>query len=161
MKLRYHIYLLEEYSTVDIIKIQEFIEEYLKMNSVEDVSNQISEGKIIYYAHLETKIFEELASKVLNQFDYELSEYTIFIHNHCHIDRYNDNNHIIHSVTAYQISETVWEFYYEDGILDVPKNTGTVEGQTCYLYKLEIESSKDNLTNTLEKSFDDWLNTLA
>lgn len=39
----------------------------------------------------------------------------------------------IHAVTAYHVSENMWEFYY-GGILDVPQNTGTVEGEiTIYI----------------------------
>ena len=83
------------------------------MKSIKDVSTQTSEGEISYLVHMETDIFEELASKVLNQFAYKLSEYTMFLHNHCHFTRYTDNNDIIHVVTAYHVSENVWEFYYD------------------------------------------------
>lgn len=161
MKLHYNIYLLERFSSVNIIRIQEFIDEYLKIKSIKDVSTQISEGEISYLVHMETDIFEELASKVLNQFEYELSEYTMFLHNHCHFTRYTDNDDIIHAVTAYHVSENVWEIYYDGSILDVPKNTGTVEGETRYIYKLELDPSDDNQEKTLEKSFDDWLNTIV
>ncbi|MGE8033610.1 hypothetical protein [Lysinibacillus sp. NPDC093692] len=123
------------------------------------MSTQITKGEIMYSVRMETNIFEELASKMLDRFKYELSEYTMFLHDHYHIDRITDNYEIIHAVIAYQVSETVWEFYYQDGILDVAKKTGTVAGETCYLYKLELDSSEDNLEKNLEKSFDDWLKT--
>ncbi|KMY32034.1 hypothetical protein ACZ11_07645 [Lysinibacillus xylanilyticus] len=142
---------------MNIIRIQEFIEKYLKMKSIKDVSTQITEGGIIYLVYMETDIFEELASKVLNQFEYELSEYTMIMHNHCHFTKYNDNDDIIHEVIAYQVCENVWEFYY-GGILDVPKNTGTIEeGGDYYIYKLELDPSDDNPKKTMEKSLDDWL----
>ncbi|MFJ7406349.1 MULTISPECIES: hypothetical protein [unclassified Lysinibacillus] len=62
MRFHYHMYWLERFTSVNIIRIQEFIEDYLKMKSVKDVLKQISEGEIIFLVHTETNIFEELAS---------------------------------------------------------------------------------------------------
>ncbi|WP_196426624.1 hypothetical protein [Lysinibacillus cavernae] len=36
---------------------------------------------------------------------------------------------------------------------------GTVEEEICFINKLELNSSQENIEDTLEKSFDDWLNT--
>ena len=40
MELNYHIYLLERFSSVNITRIQEFIEKFVDMNSIKDVSNK-------------------------------------------------------------------------------------------------------------------------
>lgn len=159
MELNYHIYLLERFSSVNITRIQEFIEKFVDMNSIKDVSKQMTEGEIIYFIRLETNMFEDLASRVQNHFEYELAEYTMFLHNHYHIERWTDSMEIIHAAIAYQVSDTVWEFYYQDGTFDVEEKIGTVEDEVCFLYKLELDSSQENREEALEKSFDDWIST--
>ncbi len=79
--------MLEKFSSLNITRIQEFIEKFVAMNSIKDVSNQIIEGEIIYFIRMETNMFEDLATKVQIHFEYELAEYTMFLHNHYHMER--------------------------------------------------------------------------
>ncbi|MDX8366561.1 DUF3986 family protein [Cytobacillus sp. IB215665] len=159
MGIEYSVYILKEYAKNNFYPTKAYIRNFIKKNSISGMIEQSEHDRVIFSFFTTSEIYNELATVIKMEFGYNIVEFSTIAYRHYHLHRYDDYNQMIHSATAYNVDENIWELYYDDGIIahKIPNMiVGSLDDGGLYLFKVEMNED-GNETETLEKAFSKWL----
>ncbi len=158
MVKNYLLYLLQEYSSVNIHELSQYVKNEIISSKKEFSYKEESNRIVISLDNIEKSFFNNLANKISNKFNYDIKEFSISSHVHLHLEFINEDYEIIHAFIIYLTQDDTWEVYYSDGIFieKIQPIKGTINEETYFLFAINTEIEEE-LENYFTPFCEDWV----